>query len=390
MEKEIGKRALGHSFEYVFAIATSVFFNLGSFAEKRLARNLESYYKVRNIIGWEFTLLWLAGMGVIMLLICTIGYWGIAGVINGTVAIGTLVGVISFLFFVEAQLESYIKMNIDLLEYKTDFQQLGVLLKDRPLLRDVPPVVQLPKAWKTIAFKKVHLAYSKDSVALKNITAKIHRGERIAMVGPSGAGKSSTIKMLVKQLLPARGCITMGGVDTRHVRSSDIAKEIAVVPQVVDLFHTSIADNIRLDAPFNAARMKRALTLSHSSAFVAALPKGIHTQVGERGVKLSGGQRQRIGIARAVYRGAEVIVFDEATASLDAESELHIQKATEEVFVGRTAIIIAHRLATIKKVDRIFVFEKGKLVEAGTLKELIQKRGLFARMWKLQSLDTPV
>jgi ATP-binding cassette, subfamily B, bacterial len=214
------------------------------------------------------------------------------------------------------------------------------------------------------------------------------RGETVALVGPSGAGKTTTFQLLMRFFDPDEGRVTLDGVDLRAMRREDFRRQIALVPQEPVVFAASAAENIRFGRP--EASIDEIVAAAEAAAaheFINRLPQGYDTWLGERGVMLSGGQKQRIAIARAILRDAPILLLDEATSALDAESERAVQAAVERLAEGRTTLVIAHRLATVKKADRIVVFQDGRIVAEGTHGALVREDGLYARLARLQFTD---
>jgi ATP-binding cassette, subfamily B, bacterial len=239
-----------------------------------------------------------------------------------------------------------------------------------------------------IEFRNVSFSYPtrKDVQVIENLNLSINRGEKIALVGHSGAGKSTIIQLLLRFYQPDSGAIFIDGVEAETYKLNNYRKNIGLVPQEVILFGGTIRENIAYGKPeASLDEIREAARKAYALEFVDSFPDGLDTLVGERGVKLSGGQRQRIAIARAILKDPAVLILDEATSSLDAESEFLVQKALDELMKNRTTLIIAHRLATIRKVDKIFVLSGGKIVESGTHLELSQKQeGTYSNLVKLQ------
>jgi ATP-binding cassette subfamily B protein len=230
-----------------------------------------------------------------------------------------------------------------------------------------------------------HYPQRPNIVALDEVAFKVAAGETVAIVGPSGAGKSTIMQMLLRFYDPEVGGITIDGVNLRDMARHDFRKHIALVPQDAAIFALSAMENIRFGRP--EASDEDVIAAAEAAAahdFISALPDGYDTYVGERGVMLSGGQKQRIAIARAILRDAPILLLDEATSALDAESERLVQAAVENLSADRTTLVIAHRLATVKKADRILVMDQGKIVAHGTHDSLIAEQGLYARLAKLQ------
>ncbi|QQA43916.1 ABC transporter transmembrane domain-containing protein [Pelagovum pacificum] len=242
-----------------------------------------------------------------------------------------------------------------------------------------------------IEFDAVTFTYpSRPSVsALDNVSFRIEPGETVALVGPSGAGKSTVLQLLLRFYDPQTGTVTIDGTDLKSMSRNDFRQFIALVPQDPVIFADTARENIRFGRPgATDAEVEAAARASAAHDFLVALPDGYDSYVGERGVMLSGGQKQRIAIARAILRDSPILLLDEATSALDAESERAVQLAVDELAVDRTTIVVAHRLATVKKADRILVFENGRIVAQGTHESLVADGGLYARLARLQFTET--
>ena len=236
-----------------------------------------------------------------------------------------------------------------------------------------------------IIFDNASFTYGAASV-FTDLSLTITPGQRMGLVGPSGAGKSTFVSLLLRQHELGSGAITIDGQDIAKVTQDSLREAIAVVPQESLLFHRSIRENIAYGNPHATdAEIERAAEMAQAHDFIVTLPEGYHTLVGERGVKLSGGQRQRIAIARAMLKDAPILILDEATSSLDSESEAAIQKALHILMEGKTVIAIAHRLSTLREMDRIIVLSDGAIVEDGSHSELVEQKGVYASLWEHQA-----
>jgi ATP-binding cassette, subfamily B, bacterial len=224
--------------------------------------------------------------------------------------------------------------------------------------------------------------------ALHGTSFEVEPGERVAIVGPSGAGKSTIFNLILRFYDPQAGRVLIDGVDVAEAHPDEVRARIASVPQETMIFSTTVAENIRFGRPdANDRDIVAAAEAAQAAEFIQRLPQGFATRVGERGVMLSGGQRQRIAIARAILRDAPILLLDEATSALDAESESLVQAALERLMRGRTSLVIAHRLATVRTADRIIVLDAGRVVAQGRHGELMGSGGLYARLAKLQFSD---
>jgi ATP-binding cassette subfamily B protein len=267
-------------------------------------------------------------------------------------------------------------------------ERLMELLDTRPALAAAAPVIKLPpRVSGTIRFDEAVFAYPSrlETVALGPVSFAVGPGERVALVGPSGAGKSTIFALLLRFYDPLSGRILVDGADIRHCEPRDLRRSVALVPQDPVIFAASVTENLRFGRPeasFEAVR--DACAAAHALEFVERLPQGFDTDLGERGVKLSGGQRQRISIARAILADRPLLLLDEATSSLDAESERQVAQALERLARGRTTLVIAHRLATVRHADRIIVLDRGRIHAVGTHQELLRANGLYAHLARLQ------
>jgi len=238
-----------------------------------------------------------------------------------------------------------------------------------------------------IRFDDVRFSYPSrpDMPTLNGLGFAVEPGETVAIVGPSGAGKSTVFSLLLRFYDPVSGHILVDGVDVRQAAPAAVRERLAIVPQDVTIFSGSVRDNIAFGRPgADDDAIVAAAKAALADGFIMALDDGYDTEVGERGITLSGGQRQRIAVARAILKDAPVLLLDEATSALDAESETLVQKALERLMQGRTTLVIAHRLATVLKADRILVMDAGRIVEEGSHHQLVRKGGLYARLARLQ------
>ena len=267
-------------------------------------------------------------------------------------------------------------------------ERLMELLDTRPALAAAAPVIRLPpRVSGAIRFDAVAFAYPSrpETTALGPVSFDVRPGERVALVGPSGAGKSTLFSLLLRFYDPQSGRILLDGADIRHCDPLELRRAVALVPQDPVIFAAGVAENVRFGCPdASIEAVREACAAAHALEFIERLPQGFDTDLGERGIKLSGGQRQRISIARALLADRPILLLDEATSSLDAESERQVAAALERLARGRTTLVIAHRLATVRHADRIIVLDRGRIHAVGTHQELLRENGLYAHLARLQ------
>jgi ATP-binding cassette, subfamily B, bacterial len=266
-------------------------------------------------------------------------------------------------------------------------ERTAELLDTEPVIRAPKQPLPLPEPKGRIAFRSVSFRYpSRPEIgALKDLSFSARRGETVAIVGPSGAGKTTIFNLLLRHYDPDEGQIELDGIDIARAAPEEVRRRFAIVPQEGIVFSASILDNIRFGRPeASDDEVKAVARIAHVEEFVARLAKGYETLTGERGVTLSGGQRQRIALARAILKDAPILLLDEATSALDSESEQAVKDALAKLKGGRTTLIVAHRMATVRSADRIIVLEGGEMVAEGTHETLLNGGGLYARLAGLQ------
>jgi len=301
---------------------------------------------------------------------------------QGRAAAGDVVFAITSFIVMAGYMRNFSDITRMLQKGLDDTQDVASYMRTPPQLADRPGAAPFQAELGDVRLEDVGFGYGSQGRSLyQGFSLHIRPGERVALVGPTGSGKSTFVKLLQRLYDVQGGRILIDGQDIARVRQVDLRRAIAVVPQDPALFHRSIAENIgyaRPDATLDEIMLAARRARAHE--FIAALPKAYDTLVGERGVKLSGGERQRVAIARAFLADAPILVLDEATSSLDVETEVQVQAATEELMAGRTTIVIAHRLSTIRSADRILVFDGGRIVEEGRHGDLVAKGGTYARL----------
>jgi ATP-binding cassette subfamily B protein len=334
------------------------------------------------------------------------GFGGIAAV-HGALQVGTVVALASYLTRLYQPLTQLSNVNLDVMTALVSFERIFEVLDIEPMIEEDPDAVDVPRGNASIAFEDVDFTYpsagdvslaSLESVAvleagqrsevLHDVSFTVEPGQMVALVGPSGAGKT-TISSLVPRLYDVtKGSVRLSGVDVRHATMASVRDVVGVVSQDPHLFHDTLRANLLYARPeASEAHVLEALAQAQIGHLVGELPDGLDTVIGERGYRLSGGEKQRVALARLILKAPDIVVLDEATAHLDSESEAAVQRALRETLAGRTSLVIAHRLSTVREADELLVIDGGRIVERGTHSSLLASNGLYAELYRTQFAD---
>jgi len=316
---------------------------------------------------------------------CMVLWFGARMVLDGSLSTGSLIVFVLYLGRMYKPMQELSKMTDTYTKAAVAWERIQEVLQTKRDIEDLPGAVPAPPFQGGIEFDHVAFSYGPKSPVLRDVSFRIAPGEMAALVGPTGSGKSTITSLVARFYDPTAGVVKIDGFDIRQFQQSTLRQQIGFVLQETLLFHGTIATNIAYGkAGATMEEIVRAAELANASEFIDKMPDGYDTVVGERGVTLSGGQRQRIAIARALIRSLPILILDEPTTGLDAESEERVFDALGRLLEGKTSIVIAHRLATIQRADRIFVIEDGGIVETGKHEELLAKGGVYARLHDIQ------
>ena len=367
---------------------TVKYFNNESFEANRYDTDLAAWEKARRKNRLSLFALNGGQAAIIAIAMTSMMANAAFGVMNGEMTIGDFVLInaftmqifmpLNFLGFVYREIRGSLA-NID---------KLFDLLSQTPAIKDADNATELTCANPALHFNNVHFAYNENRKILNGLSFDVPPGAKVAVVGESGAGKSTLMKLLFRFYDPQQGSITIDGNNIASLTQQSLRSHIGIVPQDTVLFNTTLLENIRYGNPDASDEdIKQVIKLAHLETFVESLPEKLETTVGERGLKLSGGEKQRVSIARALLKGAPIMIFDEATSSLDSTSERAILSALRDAAKGHTSLVIAHRLSTIVDADKILVLKNGTIVEEGTHTYLLEQGGEYATLWQAQQRE---
>ena len=356
--------------------------------ERSRFQSVNEKWRKKAVFNWDLGTYINMFQGTTMILLeFLIFYFSIKFWAEGKLTAGDFVLFQAYIGQLLMNLWDFSRVIRDLYKYLANAEEMVEILNTPQEVKDVSDARELVVKEGAVHFDHIRFSYHEDRDVIHDLDLSLAPGEKIGVVGPSGAGKSTLVGLIFRLYDLKGGKILIDGQNIAEVTQDSLRENISLVPQDPILFHRTLLENIRYNKPdATEEEVLAASKAAHCDEFIQSLPQKYDTYVGERGVKLSGGERQRVAIARAILKNAPILVLDEATSSLDSESEMFIQDGLEKLMEGRTTIVIAHRLSTIMKMDRIIVVDNGKIKEIGTHRELLNKSGsLYKKLWKLQA-----
>jgi ATP-binding cassette subfamily B protein len=382
---EADSKAHSRAIDALLNYETVKYFNNEAFEARRYDEGLEAYRRAQVKSQSTLSMLNTGQQLIIALSLVAMLWRATQGVVEGRLTLGDLVMINAFL------IQLYIPLNFLGVLYRevkqslTDLDRMFVLLEREREVADVPGAPALAVSQGTVRFEDVHFAYDPSRPILHGVSFEIPAGKTVAVVGASGAGKSTLARLLYRFYDVTAGRITVDGQDIRQVQQTSLRRAIGIVPQDTVLFNDTVGYNIAYGrAGASLDEVQAAAKAAHIHDFIAATPKGYDTMVGERGLKLSGGEKQRVAIARTLLKNPPILIFDEATSALDSANERAIQAELKSAALGKTALVIAHRLSTVADAHEIVVLDAGLVAERGTHAQLLAMGGRYAQMWRLQ------
>ncbi len=388
LANKLDSQAHSQAVDSLLNYETVKYFNNEKYEVDRYANTLTDWERASVKSTFTMSLLNFGQAVIIALGVTGIMIFAAQGVVTGDMTIGDLVLVNALM------LQLFVPMNMLGIVYRqityslADMDLLAKLLEESPEVKDKPNARALNISEGAIRFDNVCFSYTSDRKILDQVSLEIKPGQKVAVVGPSGSGKSTIARLLFRFYDVSLGSITIDGENIANCSQDSLRSHVSMVPQDTMLFNETIRFNVQYGNPLASEEdLQQAVSLANLDKLIAKLPEGLDTVVGERGLKLSGGEVQRVAIARAILKKPNIIVFDEATSSLDTNTEVAVMKAIQKVTKNVTSLMIAHRLSTIVDADKIYVIDSGKVVEQGTHAQLLERNQLYSQLWALQQKD---
>ena len=388
---ELDSRANTRAIDSLLNYETVKYFNNEDYEARRYDENLRQYENAAVKTEASLGLLNIGQSFIIAIAVTLLMILAAQGVVGGTLTLGDLVLINGLL------IQLYIPLNFlgmvyrEIKQARADMDRMFRLLETHREIQDRPAAVDLVPGPASVRFEHVDFSYEPKRQILFDVTFDMPAGRKVAVVGASGSGKSTLARLLYRFYDVSAGAIRINGHDVRDLRQASLRAAIGIVPQDTVLFNDTIYYNIHYGRPdAHRDEVHAAAKAAHIHEFIASLPEAYETRVGERGLKLSGGEKQRVAIARAILKDPRILIFDEATSALDSKSEKAIQSELDRIAHGHTTLVIAHRLSTVMDADEILVMDHGCIIERGTHRDLLERKGAYAQMWSLQQQEDAV